>query len=166
MTLRQRDPRQHDRQHLAYVRSLPCCVCGSLRNVEAAHIRMGCIAIGKDPTGMQEKPHDRWTVPLCHYHHQSGTLAQHKVGEETFWREIHGLNPFAIAARLWTESGGEARVALPAPVKQPRKIKARKPRDKRKKIGPSRPLQSRWSFPARKFSARALLPQASEVNNG
>lgn len=150
--LRQREPRERDNRHLAYVRSLPCCVCGSTRNVEAAHIRMGCEAIGKPPTGMQEKPGDRWTTNLCHYHHQSGVLAQHRVGEKVFWFEIHGLNPFEIAARLWIESGGAARAAAreanPQPVR-PRKIKPRKPPEMRAKIRSGRPLQSRSSFERR-----------------
>ena len=151
MTTRQRDPRIHDRQHLAYVRSQPCCVCGSTREVEAAHLKLRNPAIGKEPPGMQEKAHDRWVTPLCNYHHQSGILAQHKVGEERFWFEIHGRNPFEICRRLWKESGAVARAALPQAVKPPRKIKARKPRDKRKAIAPGRKLQSNPVIQSRRF---------------
>lgn len=149
--LRQREPRERDNRHLAYVRSLPCCVCGSTRNVEAAHIRMGCEAIGKPPTGMQEKPSDKFSLPLCHYHHQSGVLAQHRVGEKVFWFEIHGLNPFEIAARLWIESGGAARALEPKPVRRPRKTAPRKPPEQRQKI------QGRATFPqGRKLQGRGF----------
>lgn len=59
---------------------------------------------------------------------------------------MRGLNPWAIADDLWKQSGGEERAATPKPVKQPRKIRARPPRDKRKKIPAGKPLQSRNSF--------------------
>lgn len=159
-TLRQREPRRHDAQHLAFVRSRPCCVCGSSRDVEAAHIRIACSAIGKPETGMQEKPDDAWTVSLCRYHHQTGILAQHKVGERRFWFEIHGRNPFEIAQRLWIESGGAARAAEraanPKPVK-PRKIKPRDDTKPKRQI-PARPaMQSRSQWPVgRKIPARVV----------
>lgn len=154
MTLRQRAPRQHDEKHLAFIRLQPCCVCGSMRNVEAAHVRMGCLAIGKDSTGLQEKPSDCWTVSLCAYHHRTGILAQHKISEERFWFEVHGRNPFEIAARLWTESGGAARALEPKPVKRPRKIKPRDRNAPKRKI-PARELQSRSTWPqGRKLQSR------------
>lgn len=148
--LRQRSPRQRDAKHLAYVRSLPCCVCGSTRNIEAAHIRIGCPARGKEPLpGLQRKPDDKWTTPLCNYHHQSGILAQHKIGEQEFWFEIHGRNPFDIAERLWIESGGAERAAQPKRAKRERKTAPRKPKNERAKI------QSRAMFPAgRKLQSR------------
>jgi hypothetical protein len=163
MTLRQRTPRQVDNAHLAFVRSQPCCVCGSMRNVEAAHIRLACPAIGKRETGMAEKPDDKFSTPLCHYHHQGSILAQHKVGEQIFWFEIHGRNPFEIAARLWIESGGAARAAEraenPKPVK-PRKIKPRD-RTKPKRQIPARELQSRSAWPVgRKIQGRGFEKRA------
>jgi hypothetical protein len=140
--LRQRQPRQRDEMHLRYVRAQPCCVCGSTRNVEAAHLKLRKPEIGKDMPGMSEKADDRFTTPLCHYHHQSSILSQHKVGEKVFWFEIHGRNPFEIAERLWIESGGAARAQEPKPAKQPRKIKARDRSAPKRKI-PSREIQSR-----------------------
>lgn len=131
--LRQRSPRQQDAKHLAYVRAQPCCVCGSTRNVEAAHLRMACAAIGKLPTGMQEKPDDKWSTPLCAYHHRTGILAQHKIGEEEFWI-LAGINPFELAARLFMESGGTERALQPAKPQRVKRTAPRKPRDQRKKI--------------------------------
>jgi hypothetical protein len=150
MTLRQRQKRHRDDAHLAFVRASGCCVCpkGVNRPIEAAHVRMACIAIGKRETGLQEKPGDQWTVGLCDYHHRTGILAQHKMNEAEFWK-LHGRNPFEIAARLWVASGGAARAAEraanPNPVK-PRKIKPRNRTAPARKI-PGRALQSRSTFP-------------------
>jgi hypothetical protein len=146
--LRQRLPRKRDDAHLRYVRAQKCCLGFCNRPAEAAHIRMACDAIGKLPTGMQEKPDDKWTVPLCGYHHRTGVGAQHKMGERDFW-ELAGINPFEIAVVLWIESGGYERETSAKTVVRPRKIKARKPPDQRRKIQPGRPIQSRgFSKPA------------------
>lgn len=153
MSLRQRDPRQEDAAHLAFVRTRQCCIPFCKRQAEAAHIRMGCIAIGKEPTGMQEKPHDKWTVPLCPYHHRIGAGSQHSMGEADFW-SLAGINPFLIAAALWKESGGAEREAAPKRAKQPRKIKARKPPERRKKIPAGRPIQSNPVIRSRGFPTR------------
>ncbi|MGY3607627.1 MULTISPECIES: DUF968 domain-containing protein [unclassified Bradyrhizobium] len=145
--LRQRHPRQRDEAHLRYVRAQPCCIGYCNRPAEAAHIRMACLAIGKPSTGIGEKPDDKWTVPLCHYHHQSGALAQHKIGEERFWREVHGINPFALAAKLWAESGGEARELMPARPVRANPVKPRKPKEQRRKI-----VAARRTIPGRRFN--------------
>lgn len=148
-----RHPRQEDQAHLAFVRTQPCCVCKHFGPSEAAHIRMACSARGKRPTGMQEKPDDKWSTPLCPYHHRIGIGSQHSMGEADFWIMV-GLDPFAIALELWKRSGGEARVALPQAVKPPRPIKARKPREKRAKIGSGRKLQSNPVIQSRGFDKR------------
>jgi hypothetical protein len=140
--VRQRQPRQRDELHLKFVRAKPCCVCGSTRNVEAAHLKLRKPEIGKDYPGMSEKADDRFVTPLCHYHHQSGVLAQHKIGEKAFWFEVHGRDPFEIAERLWIESGGAARALLPKPVPRAKTSRPRKPPGLRRKIMPGRPLQS------------------------
>jgi hypothetical protein len=104
--LRQREPRQENSAYLAHIRKMPCLICGR-RGVDPAHIRMGCIEIGKDYTGGGEKSSDKWTLPLCREHHDE----QHAHGNELlFWRK-YNLDPLAIAARLWSawcaEHGGE-----------------------------------------------------------
>ena len=95
MTLRQREPRQKDEKRLAYVRSLPCCICGDNTGTEAAHIRTGSINHNKRSTGMQEKPSDKWTVPLCNKHHRE----QHSMNEMAFWKK-YGKDPFMLAMTL------------------------------------------------------------------
>lgn len=84
--------RQAGRDHLAYVRALPCCSCGRSPSI-AAHYRRGQHA------PMQGKPEDRYTVPLCRDCHQR----QHDVGEVTFWRDSE--IPLGLADSLWRHTG-------------------------------------------------------------
>ncbi len=154
VSLRQRSPRQEDRAHLAFVRTRPCCIKHCRRPAEAAHVRMACIAIGKEYTGKSEKPDDKWTVPLCPYHHRIGVGSQHSMGEADFWQMV-GLNPFAIAADLWKQSGGEDRALEVKAPRKPKKIKPRKPADRRKKVPAGRPLKSCAVIPSRQFQKRA-----------
>lgn len=130
--MNQREPRRESPAHLAFIRQQPCCVCGTTVNVQAAHIRMPKVG-DKRPTGMGEKSHDRWTVPLCGWDHTDGPKAQHKMSERAFW-QMHGIDPFKLAYELWLKSG--AKEVVP----REKKIKQRKPREQRKKI------QNRNSF--------------------
>lgn len=50
--------------YLRFVRSLPCCVCGSAAPSEASHVPT---AAGQTAMGM--KVPDLQTVPKCHIHH-------------------------------------------------------------------------------------------------
>lgn len=154
MILRQRDPRQEDPKHLAFVRTQPCCLPFCKREAEPAHLRMDNLAIGKELTGKGEKPHDKFTVPLCPYHHRIGVDCQHNSNEKLWW-DLRGINPWEIAASLWLESGGAGRAAEretnPQPVK-PRKVKARKPVEQRAKI------HGRATFPqGRRMVSRSIF---------
>ena len=120
---------------------------------EAAHIRMACLAIGKEYTGKGEKPDDKWTVPLCPYHHRIGIGSQHSMGEADFWKMV-GLNPFAIAAELWKMSGGEERARITKAPRKPKKVRPRKPAARRKKIPEGRPLKSNPVIQSRGFEKR------------
>lgn len=99
MTLRQRQPRQKDARHLDFIRSLPCCICGDNTATEAAHIRTEHRGHGKRYTGMQEKPSDAWTVPLCNKHHRE----QHEMNEMIFWGNYR-IDPFMLAITLRASS--------------------------------------------------------------
>lgn len=68
--------------HLKFIRSLPCCSCNAISNIQAAHIRKGVPK--EDKGGMGLKPSDKWTVPLCAECHN----LQHTVGEISFWGNI------------------------------------------------------------------------------
>lgn len=92
-----RDPRQHDRSHLAAIRKCPCVICGREPCGVAAHVRM--TAPGKPNPGIGAKPHDRYTVPLCDKHHK----VQHGMGEAKFWQVI-GIDAISLAAALFSRS--------------------------------------------------------------
>lgn len=102
MRLKSRQPRERSDRHLDFIRSLPCAVCGNDVQTEAAHIRMGSLRHGKRHTGMQEKPADRWTVPLCGKHHRE----QHMMAEDVFW-QTHHIDPLLLALLLFTNSGDD-----------------------------------------------------------
>lgn len=93
----QRQPRQHDPRHLTAIRACPCVLCKA--EAEAAHVRYGDPQRGKRPTGIGERPSDRWTVPLCPDHHRAADDSQHDHNERSWWLE-HGLDPLAIAEML------------------------------------------------------------------
>lgn len=87
-----RQPRQLDPDYLAWIRTLPCCLCGDDVHVEAHHPRIGSIGDGKNYTGMNEKASDKWALPLCGRHHREA----HSMNEREFWA-CYGINPFALA---------------------------------------------------------------------
>lgn len=94
-----RQPRQHDKPYLAFIRRQPCMICGTTRGVEAAHVRAGYPEAGWRSTGMGEKPNDRRTLPLCASCHREGPKAQHASGERRWW-EGHGIFPPHAAEAL------------------------------------------------------------------
>lgn len=110
MTLRFREPRVKSERHLAFIRQLPCCICHNNIETQAAHVRFTCDA--KINPGMQQKPSDRYTVPLCNRHHEE----QHRMNEKVFWLTV-GIDPHKLADLLWSVTGdheaGE-RIALNA----------------------------------------------------
>jgi hypothetical protein len=81
------------RQHLAFVRQLPCVACGKAAPSEAAHVRAGTDG------GLGVKPGDRYAVPLCTACHTK----QHRIGELTFWSKLR-IDPLNVALWLWTVS--------------------------------------------------------------
>jgi hypothetical protein len=93
-------PRIKNEKHLDFIRSLPCVCCGNNIQTEAAHIRMVNQYYGKETTGMQTKPDDKWTLPLCGEHHRE----QHRGNELAFWRR-YNVDPFILALTLYAHSG-------------------------------------------------------------
>lgn len=99
----QREPRERDPAYLGWVAKLPCIACAcharQMRGVHVAHLRAGSLEHGKRSTGKAEKPHDRWTTPLCPIHHVNSNASQHHVGEEAFWEALH-IDPFELCLAL------------------------------------------------------------------
>lgn len=115
---RRKRPREHDRDHLKFIRTLPCLVCGSRNTIQAAHIRAGNAVYAKRATGAGEKPSDQWCLPLCAAHHEE----QHRGNEITFWRQ-HGIDPFRVAQSLYQLCGDEAAAELVIKLARPNGVK-------------------------------------------
>jgi ERF superfamily len=82
--------RERDREHLNFVASQPCLVCGRIPS-DAHHVKFA------EQRTMGRKVSDRFTVPLCRLHHRE----LHRRGNERAWWKSHGIDPLGIAATLW-----------------------------------------------------------------
>ncbi len=85
--------RIRDKNHLRYVASQPCIICGRSPG-HAHHLRFA------QPSALGRKVSDEWTVPLCATHHRS----LHSVGDEERWWKEKGIDASAHAVRLWWET--------------------------------------------------------------
>jgi hypothetical protein len=88
--------RVRDADHLKYVASQPCLICGRTPT-QAHHLRF------MQPRAMSSKVSDEWTVPLCATHHR----ALHDVGNEVAWWEQWKVDARAAAERFWKEQHPE-----------------------------------------------------------
>jgi len=77
-------------RYLAWIRTQPCCICGSPKTVEASHT---------GPHGIGQKSPDSSAIPLCARHHRTGYDSYHRLGPRRF-SEKHNLNIPAIVRRL------------------------------------------------------------------
>lgn len=77
-------------KHLAWIASLPCCVCGA-RPVEVHHIRDGQVGTG-------QRAGDDETIPLCPAHHRLGPDAFHSAPRS--WEERFGTQREHLARIL------------------------------------------------------------------
>jgi hypothetical protein len=76
--------------YLQWIRTLPCSVCRTTRQIEAAHT---------GPHGISQKSSDLSAIPLCRKHHRTGDDSYHKLGPRRF-AEVHRLSIRAIVGRL------------------------------------------------------------------
>lgn len=87
------EPRRiRDQEHLRFVASHPCLICGR-QPCHAHHLRFA------QPRAMALKCGDQWTVPLCNVHHR----ALHDAGNERAWWQEGGIDPLSEAERLWEQ---------------------------------------------------------------
>lgn len=98
--------RIRSKAHLARIRTLPCCIPGCHgQPVDAHHLTHA------EPKARGLKSGDNWTVPLCHTIHHTAQTGDgvHARGNERGWWASWGIDPIALAARLWaeTQSGKE-----------------------------------------------------------
>ncbi|MEE9249907.1 MAG: DUF968 domain-containing protein, partial [Alphaproteobacteria bacterium] len=85
--------RVRDKDHLRFVASQPCLVCGRQPS-QAHHIRYA------QPRAMSCKASDEWAVPLCATHHR----ALHDFGDEERWWRERKIDPIAEATGLWEQT--------------------------------------------------------------
>ncbi len=85
--------RIRDKEHLKFVATQPCLVCGRQPS-DAHHLRFAQLrALGM-------KVSDEFTVPLCRTHHRN----LHQTGNEIGWWEKTRIEPLPIARKLWETS--------------------------------------------------------------
>ena len=85
------EPRRvRDRNHVKFVASRPCLICGRQPS-DAHHLRFAqSRALGK-------KVSDEFTVPMCRGHHRE----VHRCGDEAAWWKRAGISPTVAARALW-----------------------------------------------------------------
>jgi hypothetical protein len=93
-TLTLPEPRRiRDRDHVRYVATQPCLVCG--RNPsDPHHLRFA------QSRALGRKVSDEFTVPLCRGHHRE----LHRHGNEAAWWGRSGIDPVAAARTLWLKT--------------------------------------------------------------
>lgn len=85
--------RQRNKEHLKFVASKACLVCGRQPS-DPHHLRF------TQPRALGRKVSDEFTVPLCRTHHRE----VHRCTDEAKWWSSCGLDPLAAAAALWAQS--------------------------------------------------------------
>jgi hypothetical protein len=99
VTVIRKPVRERDREHLKFVATQPCLLCGRTPS-DAHHVKFA------EQRAIGRKVSDRFTVPVCRLHH--GEL--HRRGNERAWWDGRGVDPLVIAATLW----GKTHAAAPA----------------------------------------------------
>jgi hypothetical protein len=85
------EPRRYrDPIHLEFVGSQACLRCGRQPS-DPHHLRFA------QPRALGRKVSDEYAVPLCRTHHREA----HRHGDEVAWWKSAGIDPVAVAHRLW-----------------------------------------------------------------
>jgi hypothetical protein len=105
--------RERDRNHLRFVISQPCLVCGRGPS-DAHHLKFA------EQRTMRRKVSDKFTVPVCRLHHRE----LHRRGDERAWWGKQGIDPLPIAAALWesTHAVDSAAAELAGDTNEPPKL--------------------------------------------
>ena len=94
---RQKRNKIDSRQHEAFIRELPCVICGDATSTECAHVSYADLRYGKFGRGKGQKEESIWVVPLCGEHHRQ----QHDAGGERHFWGLYRIDPCRIAACLF-----------------------------------------------------------------
>jgi hypothetical protein len=95
--------RYRDRDHLRHVAKQPCLICGR-KPSDPHHLRY------VQPRALGRKASDEFVVPLCRIHHR----LVHRVGNEAAWWQDVGIDPVAVARKLWGQTRSDAGRPAPA----------------------------------------------------
>jgi hypothetical protein len=107
--------RHRDKEHLRFLRTQPCLVCGRQPS-DPHHLRFA------QPQALGRKVSDEFTVPLCRTHHREA----HRASREIAWWQSQGIAPMAAAEALWRKSqSGQAISELEPQPEQPAKRPAK-----------------------------------------
>jgi hypothetical protein len=88
------EPRRiRDKDHLRFVATQPCLVCGRTP-ADPHHLRFA------QSRALGRKVSDEWIVALCRGHHRD----VHRHGDERGWWEKAGIDPNVAARSLWLQS--------------------------------------------------------------
>ena len=93
--------RERDREHLKFVASQPCLICGRAPS-DPHHIKFA------EQLAMGRKVNDRFTVPICRLHHRE----LHRKGNERAWWEKQEIDPLPAAASLWAKTHAVSSAAI------------------------------------------------------
>jgi hypothetical protein len=95
--------RYRNKAHLRYVARQPCLLCGR-KPSDPHHLRF------MQPRALGRKASDEFSVPLCRIHHR----LVHRVGNESAWWKEAGIDPIAVARKLWGQTRhAEGRQGVP-----------------------------------------------------
>jgi hypothetical protein len=83
-------PRLRDKEHLKYVRSQACLICGRSPS-DSHHLRFA------QKPALGRKVSDEFTVPVCRLHHRE----LHRHGNEAQWWEALCVDAIGAARKLW-----------------------------------------------------------------
>jgi hypothetical protein len=89
--------RARDRNHLRFVATQPCLICGRTPS-DAHHLKFA------ERATMGRKVSDKFTVPVCRIHHRE----LHQRGDERSWWKGQDIDPLPIAANLWLRSHADS----------------------------------------------------------
>jgi hypothetical protein len=88
------EPRRvRDKDHLRFVSTQPCLICGRIP-ADAHHLRFA------QHRALGRKVSDEWVVALCRGHHRE----VHRHGDERDWWAKSGIDPNVAARSLWLQS--------------------------------------------------------------
>lgn len=89
--------------HLALLRKLLCCVCGSREPNECHHLKQDT-----NERGMGLRSTDKHAIPLCRHHHAEVEGVGSKNERQYFLDK--GIDALALADALWRNTGDQDRM--------------------------------------------------------